>query len=126
MWRNIAAKLLSSPLHLLQRRQPGESPTCFDKESSSPPGSGAMHEHRTPLRTSLGPTFRMAVLAGARESVLLHLRNHSDVNAADERGRSPLILAASKGRMGSGNATAAPKAPCSAIRNIRSRICGTP
>ena len=63
------------------------------------PGSGAMHEQRTPLRSPLSPAFRMAVLAGARESVLLHLRSHSDVDAADESGRSPLILAASKGRL---------------------------
>ncbi|KAI94733.1 RNA polymerase sigma factor RpoD [Rhodomicrobium udaipurense JA643] len=41
----------------------------------------------------------MAVLAGARESVLLHLRGPNDVDAADEKGRSPLILAASKGRL---------------------------
>jgi ankyrin repeat protein len=52
-----------------------------------------------PLRKPLSPAFRMAVLAGAAESVLLHLRSGSDVNAADEKGRTPLILAASKGRL---------------------------
>lgn len=41
----------------------------------------------------------MALLAGTIASVRLHLRSGGDVNASDERGRSPLILAASKGRI---------------------------
>ena len=41
----------------------------------------------------------MAVLNGAVESVRLHLRAGEDVNAVDEKGRSPLMLAASKGRV---------------------------
>ena len=47
----------------------------------------------------LRPAFRMAVLNGAVESVRLHLRAGEDVNAVDEKGRSPLMLAASKGRV---------------------------
>lgn len=50
-------------------------------------------------RKPLSPAFRMALLAGTIASVRLHLRSGGDVNAADERGRSPLILAASKGRI---------------------------
>lgn len=50
-------------------------------------------------RKPLSPAFRMALLAGALESVRLHVRAGSDVNAADEKGRSPLILAASRGRL---------------------------
>ncbi len=50
-------------------------------------------------RRPLSPAFRMALLAGTIASVRLHLRSGGDVNAADERGRSPLILAASKGRI---------------------------
>lgn len=52
-----------------------------------------------PHRKVLSPAFRMAILAGAPESVLLHLRSGSDVNAADDKGRSPLMLAALKGRL---------------------------
>lgn len=50
-------------------------------------------------RRPFSPAFRMAVLAGALESVRLHLRSGGDVDAADEKGRSPLILAASRGRL---------------------------
>lgn len=50
-------------------------------------------------RKPLSPAFRMAILAGAMESVRLHLRSGSDINATDEKGRSPLILAASRGRL---------------------------
>jgi RNA polymerase primary sigma factor len=41
----------------------------------------------------------MAVLAGVKTSVELHVRRGVDVNATDERGRSPLILAASRGHV---------------------------
>lgn len=50
-------------------------------------------------RKPLSPAFRMAILAGAMESVRLHLRSGSDINATDDKGRSPLILAASRGRL---------------------------
>ncbi len=50
-------------------------------------------------RRPLSPAFRMAILAGAMESVRLHLRSGIDINATDEKGRSPLILAASRGRL---------------------------
>lgn len=50
-------------------------------------------------RKPLSPAFRMALLAGAMESVRLHLRSGGDINATDDNGRSPLILAASRGRL---------------------------
>lgn len=50
-------------------------------------------------RRPMSPAFRMAILAGAMESVRLHLRSGIDINATDEKGRSPLILAASRGRL---------------------------
>jgi RNA polymerase primary sigma factor len=50
-------------------------------------------------RKTLSPAFRMALLIGAAESVSLHLRAGNDVNAIDDKGRSPLILAASRGRL---------------------------
>ncbi|CAD6877079.1 RNA polymerase sigma factor RpoD [Methylomonas fluvii] len=39
----------------------------------------------------------MAVLSGVQAAVRLHIRRGIEVNAIDEKGRSPLILAASKG-----------------------------
>ena len=61
-----------------------------DSEKRSPTGS---------RRHSLSPAFRMAVLAGAVESVRLHLRAGTDLDAADTQGRSPLLLAVSRGRL---------------------------
>lgn len=39
----------------------------------------------------------MAALAGVQMAVRLHIRRGDDVNATDDKGRSPLILAASRG-----------------------------
>ena len=39
----------------------------------------------------------MAVLSGVQAAVRLHIRRGIEINAIDEKGRSPLILAASKG-----------------------------
>ena len=50
-------------------------------------------------RHSLSPAFRMAVLAGAVESVRMHLRAGTDLDATDTQGRSALILAASRGHL---------------------------
>ena len=57
--------------------------------------SGAVPIQRKPV----SPAFRMAVLTGAAKSVRLHLRSGNHVDALDEKGRSPLILAASRGRL---------------------------
>ena len=48
---------------------------------------------------ALPPLFRMAILKGAEASVLLHLRRGASLEARDERGRTPLLLAASAGRL---------------------------
>src|SRR5713101_1377323 len=40
----------------------------------------------------------MAVLNGANAAVSVHLRRGEDVNARDDLGRSPLMLAASRGQ----------------------------
>ena len=63
---------------------------------------GPDNEKRSPSasrRQALSPAFRMAVLAGAVESVRVHLRAGTDIDAADTQGRSPLILAASRGQL---------------------------
>ena len=46
---------------------------------------------------ALSMLLRMAVLAGVQEAVRLRVRIGDDVNAVDAKGRTPLILAASKG-----------------------------
>jgi RNA polymerase primary sigma factor len=45
----------------------------------------------------LNPLLKMAVLSGVQAAVRLHIRRGIEINAIDEKGRSPLILAASKG-----------------------------
>ena len=53
---------------------------------------------QTPLKSKrLAPVFRMAVMAGIKASVQLHVQLGGDVNATDDKGRTPLILAASRG-----------------------------
>lgn len=47
----------------------------------------------------LNPLLKMAVLSGVQAAVRLHIRRGIDLNAIDEKGRSPLILAASKGHI---------------------------
>ena len=47
----------------------------------------------------LSLALKMAILAGAKDSVQLHLHAGGTVDAIDEQGRSPLILAASRGRL---------------------------
>jgi RNA polymerase primary sigma factor len=41
--------------------------------------------------------LKMAALAGVQTAVRLHIRRGDDVNATDDKGRSPLMLAASRG-----------------------------
>jgi len=56
-----------------------------------------VNEHSRSRAERLPPFFRMAILTGVKASVQVHLHRGIDVNAADEKGRSALILAALKG-----------------------------
>ena len=47
----------------------------------------------------INPLLKMAVLGGIQAAVRLHIRRGEDINATDDRGRSPLLLAASKGHI---------------------------
>ncbi|MEE1656761.1 sigma-70 family RNA polymerase sigma factor [Microvirga sp. CF3062] len=49
------------------------------------------------LRRRLSPLFKMSIAAGIETAVRLHIRKGTDVNAQDEKGRSPLLLAAARG-----------------------------
>ena len=47
----------------------------------------------------INPLLKMAVLAGIDDAVRLHIRRGEDINAIDDKGRSPLLIAASKGHI---------------------------
>jgi len=51
------------------------------------------------LEKPLNPLLKLAVLSGIQTAVNLHIRRGIEVNAVDDKGRSPLILAASKGHV---------------------------
>jgi RNA polymerase primary sigma factor len=48
---------------------------------------------------SLNPLFKMAVLSGAQPLVSMHIRRGTELNEIDEKGRTALIIAASKGHI---------------------------
>lgn len=56
-----------------------------------------MSENSPTYGSPLNPLFKMAILSGAESSIALHIRKGKDVNSIDDRGCSPLILAASRG-----------------------------
>jgi RNA polymerase primary sigma factor len=56
-----------------------------------------LNDRPVDCRKPLNRLLKMAALAGVQNAVCLHIRRGDDVNAKDERGRSPLILAASRG-----------------------------
>ncbi len=91
---------------LLRRSQEGEEPALSSVHvSQSARGSDARLPSDEPsnglatTRKPISPAFRMAILTGAVDSVRLHVQSIGDANATDEKGRSPLILAASRGRL---------------------------
>jgi hypothetical protein len=58
-----------------------------------------MDESPSISRKRMTAVLRMAVLAGVMTSVKLHLRLGGVVDALDDKGRTPLILAASRGHV---------------------------
>jgi len=56
-----------------------------------------LNDHPAHCGKALNPLLKMAVLAGVQTAVRLHIRRGDDVNATDDKGRSALILAASRG-----------------------------
>src|SRR6266446_6942746 len=71
-----------------------------DTRQGAPTKTGAapsFDHHTAALRTPLSATFKMAVTLGIRAAVQLHMAKRADVNARDDKGQTPLIIAASKG-----------------------------
>ena len=56
-----------------------------------------MNERFPISRKLLNPLFKLAALAGVQVAVRHHIRKGDDINATDQNGKSPLILAASRG-----------------------------
>lgn len=48
-------------------------------------------------KKSLNPLLRMAAVAGVQTAIRLHIRRGDDLDAVDEHGRTPLMLAAERG-----------------------------
>lgn len=56
-----------------------------------------MNDRERASKGTLLPLLKMAALAGVRTAVLIHIRRGDDINATDDKGRTPLMLAASRG-----------------------------
>jgi RNA polymerase primary sigma factor len=49
--------------------------------------------------TRIDLLFKLSILAGSQTAVISHLRRGENINSRDEKGRSPLLLAASRGHI---------------------------
>jgi RNA polymerase primary sigma factor len=85
-WSFSEINLVYGNVSLIQEVPVGSNP----EQMPAPPG----------LETPLHPLFKLAVLAGSEDLVKLHIARGRDVNARDESGRPLIVLAASKGRVG--------------------------
>lgn len=57
-----------------------------------------MSDQPTEGNRPLNRLFKMAVMAGVEDSVRLHIRRGDDLNARDDKGLTPLMIAASRNR----------------------------
>lgn len=58
-----------------------------------------MNDHPPFSSKPLNRLLKMAVLAGDQAAVRLYIRRGDDINSTDDKGRTPLILAASRGHV---------------------------
>jgi RNA polymerase primary sigma factor len=81
----------------LQRTRLDRLGSAAQSHAQDPRGGSPLNDQPRFGDRQLNPLLRMATLTGSQSAVELHIRRGDSVNATDGSGRSPLMLAASRG-----------------------------